>query len=220
MFGRRHHQEELEDARAEAQRWYDRLGGQIMNLPQGEDAATKQALVDASERYNAAGAQLEQATTVRQFALARETALEGLQYVRAVRVALGFDPGPDLPQPEAQRGVGTINEARSVDVEGREIRASPQAGGDTPYYYPGGRVQGRPVPAGWYSEPWWHTALGVGAGVMGGMVLFDALSGLFDNDGMGYGYGGYDGFDGGYVGDNDFGNGFGDFDGGNGFDLF
>ena len=37
----------------------------------------------------------------------------------------------------------------------------------TPYYYPGGVVQGRPVPGGYYSEPVWKTAL-----VAGGVVLY------------------------------------------------
>jgi hypothetical protein len=85
----------LADARAEAQRWYERLGGQLTNLPGGADQppVVRQALADASERYNAAGSALASASTARQFALARETALEGLQYIRAARQALGFDPG-------------------------------------------------------------------------------------------------------------------------------
>ena len=53
-------QAQLEDARADAQRWYERLGGQVMNL-HGDDAAARQALADAGERYNAAGGQLQQA---------------------------------------------------------------------------------------------------------------------------------------------------------------
>src|ERR1044071_4895659 len=72
-------QTRLEDARAEAQRWYERLGGQLMNL-HGNDDAARQALSDAGERYNAAGGQLQQANTVKQFELARESALEGLQH--------------------------------------------------------------------------------------------------------------------------------------------
>src|SRR3954452_15093129 len=82
-------QTSLEDARADAQRWYERLGGQVMNL-HGDEPAARQALADAGERYNAAGSQLQQANTVRQFELARESALEGLQYVRAARVAMGL----------------------------------------------------------------------------------------------------------------------------------
>src|SRR3954452_12553368 len=84
-------QASLADARADAQRWYERLGGQVMNL-HGDDPAARQALSDAGERYNAAGGQLQQATTVKQFELARESALEGLNYVRAARVAMGIDP--------------------------------------------------------------------------------------------------------------------------------
>jgi len=192
MFWRRRKAQQLADAREEALRWYDRLGGQITNLPTGDDTAVKQAMVDAGERYNAAGAQMDRATTPKQYELARETALEGLAYIRAARTALGLDPGPELPPLAAQRGVGSITEDKAVDVEGREYRASPRPRQDTPYYYPGGRVQGRPVPSGWYSEPWWKGALATGAGVFGGMLLFDALAGGFND----YGGGGYnDGYE-------------------------
>jgi hypothetical protein len=202
----------LADAREEAQRWYERLGGQVMNLPAGDDAAVKQALVDAGERYNAAGSQLERASTLKQFELARETALEGLAYVRAARTALGLDPGPDLPPLAGQRAAGAITQDREVDVQGHHYKASPQPASDTPYYYPGGRVQGRPIPAGWYSEPWWKTALVAGAAGVGSVLLFDALFA-----GFGGGYGGYDaGFQDGVehaeAHDGDGGDGDGDYD--------
>ncbi|MBG0561669.1 hypothetical protein [Actinoplanes aureus] len=172
--GQARRQTQLEDARAEAQRWYERLGGQVMNLS-SEDPAARQALADASERYNAAGGQLQQANTVRQYELARESALEGLAYVRAARTAMGIDPGPDLPQLAGSQGTGQLTQEREVTVQGHAYKAGPRPGADTPYYYPGGRVQGRPVPAGWYSTPVWKTALGAGAGVLGGMLIFDAL---------------------------------------------
>jgi hypothetical protein len=213
-------QVQLDDARAEAQRWYERLGGQVTNL-HGDDAAARQALADASERYNAAGGQLQQAKTVRQFELARESALEGLNYVRAARVAMGLDPGPDLPPLASARGAGRITQDREVNVQGQEFRAGPRPGPTTPYYYPGGMVQGRPVPQGWYSQPLWKTALAGGAGALGGMLIFDALF-----DGGGFGGGGFDqGFADGYQdgyqdaqgldgGTDDFGG----FDSGGGFD--
>lgn len=184
----RRKEQQLADAREESLRWYERLGGQIANLPGGDDPAVKQALVDASERYHAAGGQLQRAASVKQYELARETALEGLAYIRAARTAMGIDPGPELPPLAAQRGVGVINQERSVDVQGHQYKASPRAQADTPYYYPGGRVQGRPVPAGWYSEPWWKTALVTGAGVFGGMVLFDLLAGGFADGGHDQGF--------------------------------
>lgn len=177
---------QLADARAEAQRWYERLGGQVMNL-HGDELAVRQALADAGERYTAAGSQLEQAGTVRQYELARETALEGLAYIRAARVALGLDPGPDLPPLAAAAGAGALTKTREVTVQGQAYKAGPHPGADTPYYYPGGRVQGRPVPSGWYSQPVWRTALATGAGVLGGMLLFDALfSPAFGDPGYGY----------------------------------
>jgi hypothetical protein len=193
MFWRRRKEQELADAREEALRWYDRLGGQITNLPAGDTAAVKQAMVDAGERYNAAGAQLDRAETPKQYALARETALEGLSYIRAARVALELDPGPELPALAGQQRAGALTQDREVDVDGRQYKASPRPANDTPYYYPGGVVQGRPVPSGWYSEPWWKTALVAGAAGVGSMLVFDALFGGIG----GYG-GGYGGFEGGY----------------------
>jgi len=180
-----------------------------MNL-HGDNPAAQQALADAGERYNAAGGQLQQAKSVNQYALARESALEGLAYARAARLAMGLDPGPDLPPLAGAQGAGALTKEREVNVQGHQYRAGPQPGADTPYYYPGGRVQGRPVPAGWYSTPVWKTALGAGAGALGGLLIFDALFSPAFGD-AGYGAGFEDGFD---AGNGIDGGGGGDFGGG------
>ncbi|MFI5511215.1 DUF1542 domain-containing protein [Mycobacterium sp. NPDC051804] len=185
----------LDDAKADARRVIERLGGQVINLT-GSDDASKQALADASERYTAAGSQIEQATTAKQALLAKESALEGLYYVRAARTAMGMDPGPELETLAGQRSAGTVTEDRKVNFEGREIEASPAPSERTPNYYPGGRVAGRPVPAGWYSEPWWKPALVAGAWGVGSMFLFSALfSGMA---GTGYEQGFAEGYDQGF----------------------
>jgi hypothetical protein len=191
----------LADAKADARRVIDRLGGQVLNLT-GTDDASKQALADASERFTAAGAQIDQATTAKQALLAKESAMEGLYYVRAARTAMGMDPGPELESLAGQKSAGTVTEDRRVNFEGREIEASPAPSERTPNYYPGGRVAGRPVPAGWYSEPWWKPALIAGAWGLGSVLLFDAMfSGMHGVDygaqgfESGYGDGYSDGFD-------------------------
>ena len=74
----------LADAKADARRVIERLGGQVLNLT-GTDQASQQALADASERFTAASSQIDQATTAKQALLARESAMEGLYYVRAAR---------------------------------------------------------------------------------------------------------------------------------------
>jgi hypothetical protein len=182
----------LADAKADARRVIERLGGQVLNLT-GNDDASKQAMADASERYTAASSAIEQATTARQALLAKESALEGLYYVRAARTAMGMDPGPELEALAGQRSAGTVTEDRRVNFEGREIEASPAPSERTPNYYPGGRVAGRPVPAGWYSEPWWKPALVAGAWGLGSVLLFDALfSGMH---GSGYEQGFAEGYD-------------------------
>jgi hypothetical protein len=179
----------LADAKADARRVIERLGGQVLNLT-GTDDASKQALADASERFTAASSQIDQATTAKQALLAKESAMEGLYYTRAARVAMGMDPGPELESLTGQRSAGTVTEDRRVQFEGREIEASPGPSERTPNYYPGGRVAGRPVPAGWYSEPWWKPALVAGAWGLGSVLLFDAMfSGMH---GVGYGAQGFE----------------------------
>lgn len=169
-------QRELEDAQAEARRWVERLGGQVMNLV-GNDEPSKQALADASERYTAAGSQMDSASSASQCRLVTQTALEGLYYVRAARSAMGLDPGPELPQVPGQANAGEVTEHREVQVEGHDYAASPEPGERTPHYHPGGRVAGRSVPRGWYSEPWWKPALIGGAWGMGSMLLFSTMFG-------------------------------------------
>ena len=182
----------LADAKADSRRVIERLGGQVFALS-GTDDASNQALADASERYTAASSQIDQATTVRQAGLAKESALEGLYYVRAARTVMGMDPGPELESLSGQRTAGAVTEDRRITFEGREIEASPLPSERTPNYYPGGRVAGRPVPAGWYSEPWWKPALVAGAWGMGSALLFSTMfSGMA---GVGYGA---QGFEGGY----------------------
>jgi hypothetical protein len=165
---------ELDDAKAEARRWVERLGGQVMSLT-GSNAASTQALADASERFTAAGSQMEQARTIPQARLVTETAMEGLHYVRAAREAMGMDPGPALPENAGQKQAGAVSEDRQVTVEGHQYAASPHSGSGTPYYYPAGMVAGRPVPRGWYSEPWWKPALVAGAWGVGTFLLMDAM---------------------------------------------
>ena len=166
----------LEDAKAESRRWYELLGGQLSNLS-ADDGPAKQALADASERFNAAGSQLEQARTVAQSRLVTQTAVEGLYYVRAARTAMDLDPGPPLPDLSGQKSAGAVTEEREVDVEGHSYGASPKPSERNQHYYPGGRVAGRPVPQGWYSEPWWRPALIGGAWGLGSVFLFSAMFG-------------------------------------------
>ncbi|MFW0783266.1 DUF1542 domain-containing protein [Gordonia sp. CPCC 206044] len=223
----------LDDAKADARQVIERLGGQVFMLV-GDGPASKQALADAGERYTAAGGQIEQANSPAQARLAKQTAIEGLYYIRAARTAMNLDPGPAVPELDGQKSAGSVTEDRTVDFEGRQVEASPAPSERTPNYYPGGRVAGRPVPAGWYSEPWWKPALVAGAWGVGSMFLFSALfSGMhgvpydanaFENgagdgtDGgaLEGGDGGGDGGDGGDFG----GDGGGDAGGGDGGGFF
>lgn len=201
----------LEDAKAEARQSVERLGGQVYML-NSDDPAARQALADASERLTAATAALDQAQSPPQARLARQTANEGLYYIRAARTAMGIDPGPAIPELDGQQSAGSVTENREIDFEGRRLKASPDPSAATPNYYPGGRVAGRPVPAGWYSEPWWKPALVAGAWGVGSMMLFSAMfSGMagVNYDAAAFESGAGDGSDMGDMG--------GDFDGGGDF---
>jgi hypothetical protein len=129
---------------------------------------------------------------VQQYRLAQQTAYEGLYYVRAARTSLGLDPGPELPAIPGQERAGAVTEARAVTVEGHEYEASPTPGRGTQHYYPGGMVAGRPVPRGWYSEPWWKPALVAGAWGVGtylvASTLFAGMAGANFDAGYDAGY--------------------------------
>ena len=60
---------QLEDDVAEARRWTERLGGQVLNLV-GTTEPAKQALADAAERHSAAVSQLDQADMYREVVVA------------------------------------------------------------------------------------------------------------------------------------------------------
>ncbi|WP_245974899.1 DUF1542 domain-containing protein [Corynebacterium alimapuense] len=166
--------EKLADAQAEARRWIERLGSQVLTIA-GNDAASTQAIADASERYNAASSAISTATTVRQAELARESALEGLHYMNAAREIMGMTPGPELPLLEGQIKAGKVTERRTIEQDGQTLTASPDASEETPNYYPGGTVAGRPVPAGWYSRPWWADAMATGMWTAASMMMFSAM---------------------------------------------
>ncbi|MDV9169685.1 hypothetical protein R6V09_05980 [Streptomyces sp. W16] len=176
------------DAGAEATRWVERLGGSLSTLDAGGNMAARQALADAAERHRAAEGQLAVAYSPMQYGLVTQTAVEGLHHIRTARAALGLDPGPELPA----QGAGG-----QVTVGGQTYTASARPGANTPYYYPGGVVNGRSMAGGWYSTPWWKTALVAGAAGVGGMLLADALFDGFHHHGPGGGmFGGPGGFGG------------------------
>lgn len=221
-------QARLEDAQADARRWIERLGGQVMSIS-GTDAASTQAMADASERFTAANSAIARATTVKQAKLARESALEGMHYVNAAREIMGMNPGPELPPLEGQQAAGKVTEKRTIEADGQTLTASPYASAETPNYYPGGTVAGRPVPAGWYSRPWWADALTTGVWFMGYSMMFNAM--FMGMSGVGYsgeeaaagdwgGDAGGDMGDGGDFGDGGDGGGFFGGDGGDGGGLF
>jgi len=109
---------QLDDALAQARRWVERLGGELLVL---DGAVVRTGVVgpaglaEAAERFTSAGAELGAARTRRQCRLAQDTAIEGLHYVRSSRTALGLDAGPPVP------GVGVAGTLRAVLADGMSL---------------------------------------------------------------------------------------------------
>jgi hypothetical protein len=170
----RHHADAtLNAAHAEVEALQGRLGHDISTLDDGGDATNRQALADASERYNTAGAQLGQAKTVEEIAVARSVVVEGLHSTRLVRTRLGLDPGPDpalvAPPVTAETHAGT-------SLAGHHL--------------PGGLAGA--LGAG---------AAGGLLGILGGGILGEVLGGDQGGGGWGGDEGGWGGDDGGGGGD-------------------
>ena len=173
---RRKNQKQLEDARADVESLYHRLGSDVSLLFAGDDKVAQQALTDAGERYNATGALMAKADTLGEFAAARRTAVEGLAATRLVRERIGLDPGPEVPLPPGS--VPALQEPARVKVGEEEYDGAPQYSPERPHYFEGGYYGSQQVPGGWYASPFWQT-----------LILSSVL-----NRGYGGGYrGGYDG---------------------------
>src|SRR5439155_4772718 len=108
----------LADARALIQPYYDQLAGDIGSLQPGDNEVARQALSDASQRFNSGGAQMASATSLAQLGGARRSILEGLQASRTARIALGLDPGPELPA-IAESTAPQLSEHQQLNVGGQ-----------------------------------------------------------------------------------------------------
>jgi hypothetical protein len=165
---RHHHTDEaFLAAHAEVEALYQRLGHDVETLDDGGDPASRQALTDAGERYNTAGAQLGHATTTGELAVVRSIVVDGLHATRLIRTRQGLDPGPDPA-----------------------VAPTPAAPVDEPAAHPslGGLLHG---------HGGLGSALGAGAaggllGMLGGAVLGEALGGGDEDRGEGWGGGGGD----------------------------
>jgi len=117
LAARAHRRRQLDDARAQARHWVERLGGELLVLDGAAarlGTGTAAGLAEAAERFTAAGAELGAARTTRQCRIAQETAVEGLHHVRTTRRSLGLDPGPRVPG----QGVGGVLRAALHDGVG------------------------------------------------------------------------------------------------------
>ncbi|UGT59899.1 hypothetical protein [Nocardia asteroides] len=144
---------------------------QALDVHTPRTEAARQALEAAADRRRVAGFLLARAETEQ----AELTAREGLYYIRAARVAMRMNPGPELTPLPAQTEAGEIPEARTRTFRGHRIDLSPHPSPTTPHHHPGGRIADRLIPAGWYSEQWWRPALATGAWPPGSDSLFTAL---------------------------------------------
>jgi hypothetical protein len=140
LAARAYQRRQLDDARAQARHWVERLGGELLVLDGVAvrcGAVGPTALAEAAERFAAAGAELGAARSRRQCRIAQGTAVEGLHHVRTARSSLGLDPGPRIPG----QGVGAILRAALAD-------GSRQTSGVVDAVLAGGPGRARQLPAG------------------------------------------------------------------------
>lgn len=123
-----------DDARIDAKRWCDMLGGQLSSLSAGDDAVATRALSDAAGLYATAMSQMTTATSYEQFRHVRLTATNGLHYVAAARARLGLVAGPQGPPPLAPDGRPMYEEGYWAAPTVAEI------GVRNSYYEPRGRT--------------------------------------------------------------------------------
>src|SRR5689334_18863161 len=78
LAARAHRRRQLDDARAEARHWVERLGGELLLLDGAAarlETGSAAGLAQAAERFTAAGAELACARTQRQCRIAQDTAV-------------------------------------------------------------------------------------------------------------------------------------------------
>src|SRR4051794_4147470 len=157
LAARAYSRRRLDDARAQARHWVERLGGEFLVLDGASvrsGAIGAAGLAEAAERFAAAGAELSAARSCRQCRIARDTAVEGLHHVRAARKSLGLDPGPRVPG----QGVGGAVRAALADGSWsmpKFVGAVPADPRGRPRHLPAGT----PDPIRWIRQPqeqWTH----------------------------------------------------------------
>ena len=177
-------------AKAEVDGLYSRLANDVTTINPADNTTAQQAMSDASERYNTAGAGLSGATSLGALAAVRRTVIEGIEASRTARKALGLDPGPDpAPAPPAN-AQPLIGNGQYVNVGQQSYQGYGNYQPGNPYYFGGGYYNGGYVPGGWYGTPFWEQLL-ITEAVFGGFGGWG-----FGGGGYGYGYGG--GYGGGY----------------------
>ena len=106
MFNRHEH-EQIDALKAQVDALQARLDADISTLSDGDDAASRQALADASERNATASLLLSHAGSLGELDVARQVVLEGLTATRFGRLKQGLPVGPDLPSADATATPGT-----------------------------------------------------------------------------------------------------------------
>jgi hypothetical protein len=147
-----------EDARADVESLYGRLGSDVSLLSGGDDEVARQALADAAERYNATGALMSTADSPAEWAAARRTAIEGITAARVARQRLGLDLGPPVPELVAT-GAPRLEEPAAVQVGEEVHEGSPSYEPGRPHWFEGGYAGTTVIPSGWYARPFWQDLL-------------------------------------------------------------
>lgn len=132
------------------------LADSLARAPREAGEPACRARQDAADRLAAARALRAAAGTPPVLRAVRHTLLEGLAAAAEARRLGGADPGPVPPAPGR---APLVAEPVTVQVAGRAYTAYPGYRPGVAHHFPGGRLAGVQVPAGWYAEDFWARLL-------------------------------------------------------------
>ena len=154
------------------------LGHAIDRFAGATEPTIVQAVSDAYARHHTAAWLLSHARTQRHYLIAYATAMQGLAFLRPAGVKITFRRR-DVPPRPAQLAAVRITRQHTTGRLGPvgPITAGPRRTTATPFYHPGGAFRDRPIPAGYYSHPWWSEALHTGVWTAPALLAFESLFG-------------------------------------------
>jgi hypothetical protein len=148
--------------RARAMPMHTLLAQQLANPPAEDSAGAEQAVSDALACYDAATRQAMTASNYAEWAVVRLLCRHGLGFLV---------PFSGQALPPGDHAVLLVGTPRADSPQPAVPMPSAQATDQSPYYHPGGFIDGHRVLPGWYPTPWWSEVLRLGPYTLGNTSL-------------------------------------------------